>query len=96
MSDDSKVILHKGGGTTFQGPDATEWVRATTLVSALSLYAKAKIIPTRGVTATRMLKMATHYTGKKYKRGEHAKAAADVRIWANTMKAALPVEDKRG
>jgi hypothetical protein len=79
------------GGTTFSGPDATNLFRAMTLKSALGLYAKCGMIPTRGVTITKMLAMATEYTGKKYKRGDAEKAAEDVRQWCEAMKAALPI-----
>ena len=37
-----------------------------------------------------MLKMATEYTGKTYKRGQYEQAAADVGVWVDTMRAALP------
>lgn len=91
----SQITIGKGG-TVFEGPDATALFRAMTLKGALGLYAKHGIIPTRGVTITRMLAIATEYTGKKYRRGEAAKAAADVEVWCNTMRAALPIilEDK--
>lgn len=90
---DSYIGVNKAGEcTTFVGPDSVNYVRATMLASALKLYAKAKIIPTRGVTPTKMLVMATGYTGKKYKRGEYLKASEDVLKWAHEMKAALPVE----
>lgn len=81
------------GGTSFVGPDAVNLFRAATLKGALKMYAACKIVPTRGVTATSMLKMATPYTGKTYKRGEHAKAAEDMTAWIETMKAALPIFD---
>jgi hypothetical protein len=92
MTDSSITI--SSSGTTFAGPDATHLFRAKMLASALGLYAKCGIIPTRGVTITKMLAMASTYSGKKYKRGDAAKAQADVAEWANTMLAALPVEVK--
>jgi hypothetical protein len=87
-------IVYSAGGTTFVGPDATNFFRAATLASSLGLYAKCGIIPTHGVTITKMLAMAAEYTGKKYKRGDAAKAQADVKVWCDTMRAALPVEVK--
>lgn len=92
MSESS--ITYSAGGTTFAGPDATNFFRAAMLASSLGLYAKCGMIPTRGVTITKMLAMATQYTGKKYKRGDALKAQADVKLWADTMKAALPIEVK--
>jgi hypothetical protein len=35
--------------------------------------------------------MVTKYTGKKYKRTQHEQARADLQVWIETMKAALPV-----
>lgn len=88
---DSYVRVGKGG-TTFVGPDAVNLVRAATLVGALRMYVRCGMLPTRGVTATVMLRLAKEYTGKTYTRGQHAQAAEDVAVWINTMKAALPIE----
>lgn len=93
--DQSEIIHHEGGGTTLAGKDAVNLYRAATLKSALNLYAKSNILLARNITPTSMLTMATGYTGKKYKRGQHAQAAADVDVWVQTMKAALPVTDNR-
>lgn len=90
MNDESYIGVTDGKCTSFNGPDATNYVRAEMLASSLRLYTACKICPTRGVTATGMLKMATGYTGKVYKRGEYVKAADDVKKWADEMKAALP------
>lgn len=89
----SEIIHHKGGGTTLSGPDAVNLYRAATLKVSLQLYAKTGMIPTRGVTGPMMLKMATEYTGKTYKRGQYVQAAADVGVWVDTMRAALPVSE---
>lgn len=86
----SYIGTRDGKCNSFVGPDAVNYVRAEVLASSLRLYATAKILPTRGVSATMMLKMATGYTGKSYKRGEYLKAAEDIKVWANEMKAALP------
>lgn len=93
---DGSEIVHHQGGTTFAGPDAVNLVRATYLVSALRMYAKSRMLMTRGATPTHMLRLAGQYTGKTYKRGEHLQAADDVAKWADTMRAALPVRDERG
>ena len=77
----------------FVGPDATNLFRAVTLRSALGLL-KVGITPTRGLTTAKALKLATEYTGKKYKRTEIDKAREDIKVWCDTMKAALPVEHK--
>ena len=87
----SEIIHHKSGGTTFSGPDAVNLVRAVYLRSHLRLYAKTGITPTRTVTGPGMLKIATEYTGKTYKRGQYIMAAEDLDVWISTMQAALPV-----
>ena len=88
---DSEIVHGKNGeAVSFNGPDAVHLYRAASLVSFLKLYAKTGIIPTRGVTGPKMLKIAADSTGKKYKRGAYLEAAEDVRIWCETMKAALP------
>lgn len=82
-----------GDATSFVGPDATELFRAITLKSAIKMHAACGIIPTRGMTITKMLKLAERYSGKTYGRGQHAAAVAvaDLDIWIATMKSALPV-----
>ncbi len=92
---DQSEIIHSNGGTTFVGTDAMNLFRAVTLVASLNFYAKTGMMTTRGLTATRMLKLASEYTGKTYKRGQYVTAAADVRVWVDTMKAAMPVTDNR-
>lgn len=72
------------------GKDAISLYRASTLAVGLQMYAKTGIKLTRVASPGAMLKMATEYTGKTYKRGEYLKAAEDVRIWTATMRAALP------
>lgn len=79
------------GGTTFAGPDAVALFRATTIASGLRMYAKHKILPNRAYTPTAMLKAATGITGKAYKRGQYQQAADDIKLWADTMAAALPI-----
>jgi hypothetical protein len=85
------------GATTFVGPDATELFRVMTLRGALDLYTKTKIVPTRHLTISKMLVMASNVTHKPYKRGDAAKAASDLTDWIEAMKAAMPiVETKNG
>lgn len=94
QADDSQIIYHQGGATTFVGHDAIALYRAAALASALGLYASCGMIPTRGVTISKMLAMASDITGKKYKRGDALKAKADVTTWVRELKAALPVVDE--
>lgn len=90
MSDNSYIGVTNGKCTSFTGPDATNYFRAEMLANCLRLYAKSGIQPTRSVGPTQMLRMATGYTGIKYKRGQYESAAVDVKKWADEMKAALP------
>ena len=90
---DSEIVRHASGGVTFAGPDAVNFYRAVTLVSCLRMFARSGIKPTRGIGGPQMLALATQYTGKKYKRGQWLAAADDVKVWADTMKAALPISD---
>ncbi len=84
-------IVTGAGGTTFVGHDATRLFAATVLRSALKLLAVG-IKPSRGWTMTKALKAASQYTGRSYKRSEAKQAQADLTLWIETMKSALPVE----
>ena len=66
---------------TFTGPDGVNTYRAAVLRSSIKLHKSTGMIPTRGVTITRMFKLATEYTGKTYKRGAHDAAIADLQEW---------------
>ncbi len=87
---DSEITYDKAGNATcFSGPDAVEVFRAATLSSALGLL-RAGIVPRRGLTLTKALAMCHRYTGRRYKRTEVEQAQADLRVWIETMKSALP------
>ena len=90
---DSSITLHSSGAISYDGPEAVDLYRAKTLASALKMYARSGIIPTRGVTITVMLRMATGYTRKAYKRGDALKASEDVKVWADTLMAAMPIRE---
>lgn len=88
----SELQVDKTGKVSaYIGPDATQLFRAKATKMAISLHQKTGMIPTRGVTITKLFTIAGQYTGKKYKRGEHEKAISDLSIWINTMVTALPV-----
>jgi hypothetical protein len=80
-------------GSTFSGPDAVRLQQAITLRSAIKMYvaSSGQIIPTRGMGITKMLALTSTITGKKYKRTQTAEAQADLHIWIETMKSALPI-----
>jgi hypothetical protein len=91
MSCQESSIQVSSSCTTFSGPDATELIRAVMLRSALGLLAHG-IVPTRGLSMTKALKMCERYTGKFYKRTQYAQARQDLTVWIETMKSALPLE----
>lgn len=94
---DSSITLHRDGGSTHAGLDAVRRVRAISTRSAIALHRKCGLIPTRGMTITRLLAVATEFTGKPYKgAGKHERAEADLTVWIDTMTAALPIIDERG
>jgi len=53
----------------FDDSDKINKLRAVTLMHGIKLYLKAGIQPSRQITPTYMRNAASHYTGKKYKRG---------------------------
>ncbi|TXH15266.1 MAG: hypothetical protein E6R03_07505 [Hyphomicrobiaceae bacterium] len=47
-------------------PDQMRRFHMAQVRAAIKLYAKTKLVPTRGVTITKLLEMAGTYTGDKY------------------------------
>ena len=92
MTDSYIALDSQSRPTTFAGPDATKLYQAMVLKSSLKLYAATGMIPTRGVTITRMLTLAGSFCGKTYKRGDARQAAADLQIWIDAMKCAIPIQ----
>jgi hypothetical protein len=86
-------IAVNNGGVSFVGQDATRLYAVTVLRASIKLHRSTGLIPTRGMTITRLFQRATEITGRPYKRGQHDAAIADLTTWINTMKAALPVVD---
>ena len=95
MTDSYVRINEKGEATTYAGPDAVNLHRAITLKTAIKLYDKSGIIPTRGMTITKMLALVKQYTSKKYKTTQKKQAIQDLEKWIETMKAAMPIIDDR-
>jgi hypothetical protein len=95
MSEDSYIRYSKSRGeaTSYVGRDATELFRVNMIKVSIKLYMKTGMIPTRGVTINKMLKMAEQYTGRKYKKSEAAYAVEDLHNWVTTMVSALPIEE---
>lgn len=92
---DSYITISRSRGvTSYVGPDATRLFAAIALRSALKMYASCGVIPTRGVTISKMLTRASEITRKRYKRGEALLAAADIDAWILAMRAALPIVEE--
>lgn len=94
MTDSSVTYNKNGDAVCFDGPDAVNLFRAAALAASLGLFKAG--MRTRHMSATQALAECTKYTGKKYKRGEYDRAKADMTIWIQTMKAALPVNVRGG
>jgi hypothetical protein len=88
---DSYIRDFGNGGVALVGPDAVALFRVAALASVLGLLSKG-ISPMRGLTVKRALEIAKEYTGRTYKRTEIERARADLRVWIETMKLALPRE----
>ena len=78
---------------SYVGTDATSLYRVNMIKISIKLYMKTGMIPTRGVTISKMLKMAEQYTGRKYKKSEAAYAVEDLHNWVTCMVSALPIEE---
>jgi len=91
---DSEIVAGKSG-ITFAGPDAVALYQAIAVRSGINLYAKTGMKPNRMWTPTAMLATAGRICGKTYRRGEYARADADLTVWIETMKSALPVRNDR-
>lgn len=78
----SHIEFRPGGGATYAGPDAVAVFRARAVASALRLYARTGLKANRAYTPSAMLAVATEVTGRKFKRGQYAEAAAALDAWA--------------
>lgn len=92
MDNNSEVVIGNGF-VSYSGEDAIHLARAISLKAALRLAMSG--LSLRGVSKTGLLKIATEYTGKKYKRGAYEQAREDLQVWIDNMKLALPVKDER-
>jgi len=89
MSDSSIGYNKSGHAVVFSGPDAVRCYQAAVLLSGISLLQKG-IRPHRNWTMKRALAMVSTYTGKTYKHGDADQAKADLHVWVQMMKSALP------
>ena len=86
----SQINYRTNSGTSFIGPDAVAFYRATVIAGGLRLYAKTGMQPNRAYTPRAMMDAAREITGKKFKARDYIGAADALKVWADTMKAALP------
>ena len=103
MSTDTKMHVSKsyvtldsrGKISSYVGEDATRLAAAIILRSAIEMWRKSGIIPTRGMTIRRMLDRASHVTGKTYgpPRGVRGASLAEqhLTLWIEAMRASMPV-----
>lgn len=92
-------IHHHDGGTTITG-DAMMLMTAKTIQLGIKTHRQTggRMKLTRTATITNLLVSANKITGKgPYKKSaqEYERAEADLQIWMNTLKAALPITDER-
>jgi hypothetical protein len=97
MSNDSEITYHEGGGASYVGPDATLLFRAKVIKGGIQMWQKCKMIPTRGVTISKLLKMASELTGNKYKNtdADYTRAMEELDNWILTMQTAIPTTNNR-
>jgi len=89
---ESYVVARMDKALSYVGPDATKYAAVKILRGAIKLHRDTGMIPTRGMTITRMLQSATTITGRLYKgKTKHDDAIYDLTKWIDAMRAALPV-----
>jgi hypothetical protein len=93
--DDSHIVYSRSRkeATSYVGSDATTLYRVNMIKVSIKLWMKTGMMPTRGITISKLLKMAEQYTGRKYKKSEAAYAVEDLHNWVSTMVSALPIEE---
>ena len=76
------IETYGNGGAVITGKGIDTY-RYLLLAKSIELYARCGLIPTRGVTISKMMKMATQITGKKFKSRDYAGAAAALKAFAS-------------
>lgn len=90
---DSHIVIGKNGGMSFNGPDAVDLFRLVTIKHSIKMHRDLGMIPTRGMTITRLLAIVSGYTGKAYKgKNKHNDAMADLEARIAALKASMPIE----
>lgn len=92
----NEISFHGNGGAIYAGPKGVNVFRLRVLAGAIRLYAKCGVIPTRGVTISKMMKQAEADTGKKFKRGAYIEAAEALDLVMRQQAAEVAAEMKGG
>jgi hypothetical protein len=91
---DADITISKAGFVAFRGTDAVHLLRVRTIMSGIKLHLSTggKMKLTRGSSITKLLELASTYTGKDYKRTQAAQAWDDLNIWSLNMASGLKIE----
>ena len=86
-------LTEKGELSALVGRDAVALMRVQTILMGIKMHVKSggRMMITRGMGITKLLALASQYTGNKYKRTETEKALDELNVWFQTMKSSLPV-----
>lgn len=90
------VTIKNGEYVSYDGPKAVDFFRVRMLHSSIGLYIKTdgQVIPTRGMGITKMLSMASQYTGKKYKLTQKQNALDDLALLIDQKRSELNIVSK--
>jgi len=90
------VTIKNGQYVLFDGFKAVDFFRVRMLHSSIGLYIKTngQIIPTRGMGITKMLALATKYTGRKYKVTQKQNALDDLALLIDQKRSELNIVSK--
>lgn len=93
MQADQSFVRVTPHATSFVGGDAVELYRLKALRMAIRMHKTCGMIPTRGVTITKMLAQVTMLTKKPYTgKTKHDAAIADLNARIAAAEASMPVE----
>jgi len=86
---DSFIGTKNGAHVSYVGSDATALFQVKVIISGLKAC-KIGMRLSRNATPTHLFKLASRYTGNKYKRGDYDLAITELAQWGLTMQTALP------
>lgn len=95
-----KITYNKDGSLlALDGREAVELMRVQTIIMGIkmNISTNGAMVLTRGATITKLLTMASSYTGSKYsarKQADKERAIADLQVWFNNMKSTIPTETR--